>query len=111
MMKTGMFFEWYPKLSGVWNTDKEEWTKLYEDRLDNKKQFTQYLIDKNDNTEQGRFKSNGEFVFNYEHELTKLKFKLSGVLRAMEEAVEKGDQFKMGLVFGQSIKEIANLLK
>lgn len=33
VMKTGMFFEWYPALSGVWEKDKETWISLHSDEL------------------------------------------------------------------------------
>ena len=27
-LQTGMFFEWYPELSGIWETDKLRWTLI-----------------------------------------------------------------------------------
>ena len=29
VLKSGMFFEWYPQLTGEWEKDKEAWAKIY----------------------------------------------------------------------------------
>ena len=29
LLKSGMFWVWYPGLSGDWGKDKIEWTKIY----------------------------------------------------------------------------------
>lgn len=29
LLKSGMFFEFYPQLTGIWEKDKIEWAKIY----------------------------------------------------------------------------------
>lgn len=29
LLKSGMFWEFYPQLSGEWEKDKKEWKKIY----------------------------------------------------------------------------------
>ena len=31
VLKSGMFWEWYPDLTGVWKEDKLKWLKIYDD--------------------------------------------------------------------------------
>lgn len=33
VIKTGMFFEWYPTLTGVWKEDQLAWVKMHSDEL------------------------------------------------------------------------------
>lgn len=31
LLHSGMFFEWYPDLTGDWNKDEIAWNKIYEE--------------------------------------------------------------------------------
>lgn len=33
VLKTGMFFEWYPELTGDWSKDEASWVKMHNDEL------------------------------------------------------------------------------
>ena len=36
LLKSGMFFEFYPNLSGIWKKDRIEWIKGYKSNLSKK---------------------------------------------------------------------------
>jgi hypothetical protein len=37
LLKSGMFYEFFPDLSGIWDKDKNQFTVFYHDRENNKK--------------------------------------------------------------------------
>lgn len=39
LLKSGMFYEFYPQLTGIYEQDKKEWEKIYKDLIKNRKKY------------------------------------------------------------------------
>lgn len=87
MLKSGMFFEWNPNLSGDWETDRHKWVEKYGESIQQKLTPIDYKGD-------------------LEHIIKRLEH----IIDALERAIEGGNDLHLGIVVGQTLiglKDIA----
>ena len=79
MLNSGMFFEWNPDMCGLWEADMVKWIDKYG------KKVVEDSIVKN------------------------TKDKLKEVIDALRNAIEKGNDLHLGIVVGQTLKQLEDI--
>jgi hypothetical protein len=88
MLATGMFFEWNPKMCGIWETDKDAWIKEYSQACE--------IFD---NTP------------NYKADLEHIIKRLEHIIEALDRAVEGGNDLHLGIVIGQTLIQLKDIAR
>jgi hypothetical protein len=88
MLATGMFFEWNPKMCGIWETDKEAWIKEYSEACE--------IFDN---------------APDYKENLENIIKRLENIIEALDRAVEGGNDLHLGIVIGQSLTQLKDITR
>lgn len=114
LLKSGMFFEFHPNLTGDWYTDKDEWIKIQQGKLTNhgnEVYLDQEEIDLNRIEElQNNVESKELIIEDLKQQLEIIKTELTYVHDALSAAVENGVQINIGIVVGQTMVRLENLI-
>lgn len=117
LLESGMFYEWYPTMSGTWDADKENWSSLYDEILksrktveDNQKNIFDETIN---NYKEEIIKRNTRIEFlegsvkRSDERLENVVNKVESVIDALGRAIEQGNQLNIGIVLGQSLQQLS----
>ncbi len=91
LLGTGMFFEWNPDMCGIWETDKDKWIDKYGNGVE-----AEELVVK-------------EPMPEYYQELQNIQLKLQEIIDALRNAIEKGNDLHLGIVIGQTLKQLEDI--
>lgn len=114
LLKSGMFFEFHPNLSGDWYNDKDEWVKIQEGRITNhgnEVYLDQEEADLNRIEElENALQSAKLTMEDVKQQLELITAELTHIHDALSSAVENGVQMNIGIVVGQTMVRLENLI-
>lgn len=112
LLSSGMFFEFHPELTGDWNKDKETWYEIQ----NNKKVSNETYLDVEDNiksTEERlreRITHLETIIADTKEEIEIIEYELQSILDALQNAVENGVQLNIGIVVGQTMSKLTEII-
>lgn len=112
LLSSGMFFEFHPQLTGDWNKDKETWYDIQ----NNKKVSNETYLDVEDNiksTEEQlreRVAHLESLIEDTRDEILIIQTELESILSALHNAVENGVQLNIGIVVGQTMSKLTEII-
>lgn len=111
LLNSGMFFEFHPELTGDWDKDKQEWHKInnpivsnetYLD-VENKTKAVEEQLRERILQLEGKLED-------AECEIEIIKSEVQGILSALSNAVENGVQLNIGIVVGQTMSKLTDII-
>ena len=86
-----MFFEWNPDMCGLWEADMVKWIEKYGNGVEAEELNVE------------------EPMPNHYHELQSIQLKLQEIIDALRNAIEKGNDLHLGIVVGQTLKQLEDI--
>ena len=86
-----MFFEWNPDMCGLWEADMVKWIEKYGDGVEAEELNVQ------------------EPMPEHYQELQNIQLKLEEIIDALRNAIEKGNDLHLGIVIGQTLKQLEDI--
>ena len=110
VLASGMFFEFYPELSGDWELDKNIWNDINSSKVSN-----ETYLDLENNLDPIETELR-EKIIQLESRLedardtvTIIQSEIRSILGALSNAVENGIQFNIGIVLGQTMSKLSEI--
>jgi hypothetical protein len=112
LLNSGMFFEFHPELTGDWDKDKDYWNKINNNPIVSNETYLDVENNIKSVEEQLReriLQLEGKLE-DAECEIEIIKSEVQGILSALSNAVENGVQLNIGIVVGQTMSKLTDII-
>ena len=112
LLNSGMFFEFHPELSGDWDKDKHTWYEMNSNHTVSNETYLDVENDIKSVEEQlrERILRLESLLEDTRDEVQIIQTELESILNALYNAVENGVQLNIGIVVGQTMSKLSDII-
>ena len=112
LLNSGMFFEFHPELSGDWDKDKHDWYEMNNNPIVSNETYLDVENNIKSVEEQLRERITylESLIADTKEEIEIIESELQSVLDALQNAVENGVQLNIGIVVGQTMSKLSDII-
>jgi hypothetical protein len=112
LLSSGMFFEFHPELSGDWDKDKHAWYEMNKNPIVSNETYLDVENNIKSVEEQLRERIHKleSLLEDTRDEIQIIQTELESILNALYNAVENGVQLNIGIVVGQTMSKLSDII-